>query len=110
MRRILITICTTLIISGCSVYKVDVRQGNTLEVEKVAQLKEGMTKKQVQFLLGSAQLKDAFHPNRWDYIYTFTPGGQEIQRHHMTLHFSGDTLVKIDKSELKEELMERKPQ
>lgn len=111
MRRILITICTTaLLLSGCSIYKIDVRQGNTLEADKVSQLKEGMTKKQVQYLLGTAQLQDAFHPDRWDYVYTFTPGGGEMQRHHMTLYFSNDKLVTIDKSELKPELMEYRKQ
>ena len=85
MRRILISVfATTMLLSGCSIYKIDVQQGNTLEAEKVAQLKTGMNKQQVQFLIGTAMLKDPFHPNRWDYVYTFTPGGGEMKKHHLT--------------------------
>jgi len=109
MRRILITIfTTTLLLTGCSVYKIDVQQGNTLEAEKVAQLKTGMNKQQVQFLLGTPMLKDPFHPARWDYIYTFTPGSKEMRKHHLTLYFDNDALVTIDKSEMNPELMDGK--
>ena len=43
--------------SGCSgklftIHKIDVQQGNAVEVEKVEQLAVGMTKEQVEFLLG----------------------------------------------------------
>jgi outer membrane protein assembly factor BamE len=109
MRRILITIFSAAVmITGCSIYKIDVQQGNTLEIEKVAQLKTGMNKQQVQFLLGTAMLKDPFHPNRWDYVYSFTPGGSEMKKHHLTLHFENSLLVAIDDSEMKPELMDNK--
>ena len=109
MRRILITIFSAAVmITGCSIYKIDVQQGNTLETEKVAQLKTGMNKQQVQFLLGTAMLKDPFHPNRWDYVYSFTPGGGEMKKHHLTLHFENGKLVAIDDSEMKPELMDNK--
>ena len=109
MRRILITIISTaFLLSGCSIYKIDVQQGNTLEAEKVAQLKTGMNKQQVQYLLGSAMLKDPFHPNRWDYVYTFTPGGGKMKKHHLTLHFENGQLVTIDKSEMNPDYMDNK--
>ena len=109
MRRILISVFTTaMLLSGCSVYKIDVQQGNTLEAEKVAQLKVGMNKQQVQFLVGTAMLKDPFHPNRWDYVYTFTPGGGEMKRHHLTLYFENDQLVNIDKSGMNPAYMDNK--
>ena len=109
MRRILISVFTTaLLLSGCSIYKIDVQQGNTLEAEKVAQLKTGMNKQQVQFLLGTAMLKDPFHPDRWDYVYTFTPGGGEMKKHHLTLHFKNGQLVTIDKSEMNPTYMDNK--
>lgn len=109
MRRILITIfAISLLITGCSVYKIDVQQGNTLEAEKLAKLKTGMNKQQVQFLLGSPMLQDPFHTSRWDYVYTFTPGGKEMMKHHLTLHFDNDTLVNIDQSEVNPALMDDK--
>ncbi len=109
MRRILITIVTTMVmLSGCSVYKIDIQQGNTLEAEKVAQLETGMDKQQVQYLLGTAMLKDPFHPNRWDYVYSFTPGGGKMKRHHLTLYFENDRLVTVDTSEMNPDYMDNK--
>mgnify|MGYP006174282679 CR=1 FL=1 len=41
-----------LLASGC-VYKMNIQQGNYLVAESVSQLKEGMTRSQVRFLLGT---------------------------------------------------------
>ncbi len=102
MRKILITTLVfaglTLGTHGCSAYRIDVRQGNTLEAETVDTLRVGMTRQQVVFLLGTPLVQDPFHPNRWDYAYTFQPGGGKISRRHLSLTFEGDELVKIDKS------------
>jgi len=109
MRRILITITVSaLLLTACTIYRIDVQQGNTLEAEKVAQLKKGMTKRQVQFLLGTPMLTDPFHPSRWDYVYTFKPGNRDMVKHHLTLLFENDSLVTIDKSEMNPALMDGK--
>ena len=41
----------------------------------VSQLKPGLTKDQVRFVLGTPMLMDMFHANRWDYVYRFQKGG-----------------------------------
>ena len=70
-------------LSGCSVtalsdfvkpYRIDVRQGNYVTQDMVAQLKPGMTREQVRFVLGTPLVADVFHSDRWDYIYRFQPG------------------------------------
>ena len=70
------------VISGCSSvpriineYKIDIQQGNVLNQDMVSQLKPGLTKDQVRFILGSPVLTDMFHANRWDYVYRFQKGG-----------------------------------
>lgn len=101
MRKILILILLSispLWSGGCSVYKVDVQQGNTLEADQVQQLRTGMTKQQVLFLLGTPLVQDPFHQQRWDYVYSFKPGGGELSSQHLTLYFSGDRLTQIDDS------------
>ena len=101
MRKILITILVLvgLVVGhGFSAYRIDIRQGNTLEPEVVDSLRVGMTKQQVTFLLGTPLIQDPFHPNRWDYAYTFTPGGGKMTRQHLSLYFEGDQLVNIDRS------------
>jgi len=107
MRTILINLLflTGLLTAGCSVYKVDIQQGNVIEVEQLAQVKVGMKKNQVTFLMGNPLLTDPFHSNRWDYIYTFRPGGGKTTRQLVTMYFEGDTLVKLDVSKLEKQVI-----
>ena len=98
MRKLLIMIMLSLG-AGCSAYKVDVQQGHTLEAEQVAKLETGMTREQVAFLLGTPVLHDPFHPDRWDYVFSFKPGGGELRSRHLTLYFQGNTLSHIDRSQ-----------
>ncbi|MDH5446136.1 MAG: outer membrane protein assembly factor BamE [Gammaproteobacteria bacterium] len=98
MRKILISsfIFPVLLLSSC-VYVADVQQGNVIDKEELDQLKVGMTKKQVKFLLGTPIIKDAFHKNRWDYVYTLRKGDNYIlEQRRMKLEFKGDKLSKID--------------
>ena len=102
MRKILITtlVLVGLILGtpGCSSYKIDIRQGNTLDQEVIDSLRVGMSKQQVVFLMGTPLVQDPFHPDRWDYVYTFKPGGGKMTRQHVCLYFEGDRLSKIDKA------------
>ncbi len=104
MRTILILISTLLFLSltGCSAYKIDIQQGNTIEEDKLSQLKPGMSKQQVQFLMGTAMLIDPFHPQRWEYVYSFRKGGENMKRKRITIIFEDGVLAKVDKSQLKE--------
>lgn len=77
MQKILLTVVVTAVLSGCSllgVYKIDVPQGTPLTQAQVNQIKLGMTQQQVRYYLGSPSLTDTLSPNRWDYIYHYTPG------------------------------------
>ena len=84
-RMILSRVTTALLIVGvlsaCSSvprivneYKIDVQQGNVLTQEMVSQLRPGLTKDQVRFILGSPMLVDIFHVDRWDYVYRLQKG------------------------------------
>jgi len=99
IRNILITvsICSLIPLSGCA-YKIDVQQGNTFDRDDFSTLRVGMTQSQVMFLLGTPLIKDPFHQDRWDYVYSFQPGGGKLRTQHLTLFFEGDTLKRIDDS------------
>lgn len=62
-------------LGGCSPpqfiqpYRMDIQQGNFISQEMVSQLKPGMTKEQVRFVLGTPLVTDIFHADRWDYVY-----------------------------------------
>ena len=59
-------------------YKIDVQQGNVLTQEMVSQLRPGLSKDQVRFILGTPVLMDMFHANRWDYVYRLQKGSTGV--------------------------------
>ena len=67
----LLAVCIGL--TGC-VYRMDIQQGNYLDGKAVRQLKVGMTRSQVRYLLGTPMVEDVFNKDRWDYIYYFKRG------------------------------------
>ncbi len=97
MQKYLI-ILLTLIITGCSslefpgVYKIAVEQGNVITQEMVDQLESGMSRDQVEYIMGRALIKDPFNTDRWDYIYTKRIGEEEGVKHYLTVFFEGDLL------------------
>ena len=77
-------------------YRLDVRQGNALNDVALARLEIGMPHGKVLHLLGSPAIDDVFHPNRWDYLYSFAPGGEEGEWQRIVLRFEGDRLARIE--------------
>ncbi|MFO1349827.1 MAG: outer membrane protein assembly factor BamE [Gammaproteobacteria bacterium] len=89
--------------AGCakltpSIYKLDMRQGNFFDESLVGQLHPGMSKQEVQALLGSPLLIDPFHPQRWDYVYSFYPRGNRTkgEERRLTLYFEGEILSRVE--------------
>ena len=76
-------------------HKIDIQQGNVVDQEMLDQLKPGMDKKQVKFIMGTPVLIDPFHSERWEYIYSFQEGGTVREQRHITLHFENDKLAYI---------------
>lgn len=84
------------LLGGC-VYRMAVQQGNFLDVRQVVQVKVGMTRSQVRFLLGTPMLPDAFDRDRWDYLYTLDLGrGAGVERQRLTVFFEGDNVTRIE--------------
>jgi len=64
--------------------------------EMLEKLKVGMTTNQVRFVLGSPQLTDPFHPNRWDYLYSLRENNVETEHKHLILYFENETLSSFE--------------
>jgi len=96
MRKLLIVIALATAMSGCGIlYKQPIYQGNLIDKASADQLQAGMTKAQVQALLGTPAINDPFHHDRWDYEAserTNRVGHVEVK--DLTLWFDGDTLTK----------------
>ena len=77
------------------VYKLSVQQGNVITQEMVDRLKPGMTRNQVEFVMGKPVLGDPFNDNQWVYIYTLEVPDYFNQVFKMVLAFEDDTLATI---------------
>nr|VFJ62305.1 MAG: SmpA / OmlA family protein [Candidatus Kentron sp. FW] len=78
------------------VHKIDIQQGNVITQEMVDRLKPGMNKRRVLFVLGTPLIVSAFNRDRWDYVYTFQPGGGEREQRKLTLFFEDNRLQRIE--------------
>ncbi len=125
MRKLLIklTIIASLVLTGCStaeylgntsgsvapsvlpvdklpgIYRIPIQQGNLITQEMVNELRPGMTKQQVRYLLGTPLLIDTFNEDRWEYLYTNRPGsrraGAPTEQQRLELLFDNGRLMKI---------------
>ena len=107
VRLLASTLILALILAaGCSfrapkfglprVHKITVQQGNVITQDMIDQLKPGMTRSQVRFLLGTPVVEDPFHHDRWDYIYYFRKGrGKRADRRWLIVYFQNDTVMEI---------------
>ena len=107
MKYLFLTVLA-LSVGGCSmpqikvpdlkiprVYKLSVQQGNVITQEMVDRLEPGMTRNQVEYVMGRPVLKDPFDDDQWVYLYTLEVPDVFIQAFKMVLIFEEDTLVSI---------------
>lgn len=94
-----LSLCVALLtvggLSGCAVeryfleYRINVQQGNLVEQKQIAQLRPGMTRDQVRYVLGTPLLQDPFHANRWDYVYRYEDGATgQITMRNIFMYFN----------------------
>ena len=83
-------------VPGLSPHKIDIQQGNYLTQDMVAKLKPGMTRSQVRFALGTPLVADAFHPDRWDYVYLMSKRGRLVEQRRIVVVFKEDKLLRIE--------------
>ena len=95
-KNVLLAAVVALSVAGCGiVYKQPIYQGNLMDKAAVDQLQAGMTKDQVQALLGSPSIADPFHHDRWDYTSTERTdrlGHTEIR--NFTVFFANDAVTR----------------
>ncbi len=76
---------------------MDIDQGNRIDADKLEKLKTGMTRKQVEFLLGKAAVNDPFNANKAHYIYYLYDGeNRQTEQRTMILTYQDGVLVTIE--------------
>ena len=100
IRTILIAVSLTLSLTNCMSYDFArrvVRQGNLLSQEKLSRLTIGMSKNDAAILMGTSLLSPTFNNGRWDYAYTWRKGNNPTAIRNLSLYFSQDKLVRIER-------------
>ncbi|MBB5392437.1 MULTISPECIES: outer membrane protein assembly factor BamE [unclassified Herbaspirillum] len=80
-------------------YRIDIQQGNFVSREMVAQVRPGLTRDQVRFVLGTPLLNDMFHSNRWDYDFRLAKGNGEIMSSRVSVFFKDGLVEHVDGGE-----------
>jgi outer membrane protein assembly factor BamE len=89
--------------AGCSLapsltpYRMEIQQGNYVTQEMAVQLKPGLTRDQVRFVLGTPLVSDIFHEGRWDYVFTRQrANSREIEHRRIAVFFVDGKLQRVE--------------
>jgi len=96
--RTLLTIgLCTLTLSACiKPYQPDIQQGNIINNSNLREIRYGMTKQEVLFILGTPMVIDPFNTQRWDYFYSKRDQQKrQTDKRLITALFEGDKLVAL---------------
>lgn len=88
-----------LILVSC-IYRPQIIQGSIIK-DELEELKIGMSKEQVQYILGSPSIINSLNQSRWDYIYHIRNKKGKLEIIKGYLIFDKDTLAEIHLDEYK---------
>lgn len=93
----LVLALSIVVLSGCiKPYQPDIQQGNILNNSDLRELRYGMSKQEVLFILGTPMVIDPFNESRWDYFFSKRDQQKkETAKRLVTAIFDGDTLVEL---------------
>jgi len=84
-------------IPGIEAHRMEIQQGNYVTQDMIAKLQPGMTRDQVRFVLGTPLVADAFHADRWDYMFRRQrANSKEIEQRRIVIFFDDGRLSRIE--------------
>lgn len=85
----------SLSLSACiRPYQPDIQQGNIINNSDLNEIRYGMSKQEVLYILGTPMVIDPFNESRWDYYYSNTDRRKrEVTARLITALFDGDKLI-----------------
>lgn len=98
--KFILPLILTITLSGCAnwVFRIDVAQGNYLIQQDVDKLRIGMSKEQVEFVLGKPVVRDSFADDIYYYVYSVKRGMKangENYKKNLFLHFENEKLANL---------------
>jgi outer membrane protein assembly factor BamE len=105
--QLLVIIIAALGLAGCASrdpnrsgllepYRFALPQGNYLTQEMLDQVKPGMTREQVRFVLGSPLVVSNFRNDRWDYVFRYQHPNKKAELRRVVVRFANDRVDVID--------------
>lgn len=99
------------VVPGLTPYRIEIQQGNYVTQEMIAQLKPGLTRDQVRFVMGTPLVSDIFHEERWDYVFVRQrANSQEVEYRRIAVFFEDGKLRRVDGDVLASAAPGRPPQ
>ncbi len=83
------------VLGGCSLYKMEIQQGNQISNETLAMVHPGMNAAQVQAVLGTPLMVDDFHKNRWDYVFYQKQPNGKVERKGAAVFFQNGAVSEV---------------
>ncbi len=85
------------LLAGCSVYRPDLKQGQTVDSEDIDKVTIGMSESEVREILGTPLVNDVFNNQRWDYIY-FAYDRDRVKTSHsrVSIYFADGAVASIE--------------
>ncbi|WP_353108583.1 outer membrane protein assembly factor BamE [Salinisphaera dokdonensis] len=97
--RTVAVLASLLMLTACSLpvfFRVPVVQGNVVTAKNVNQLEIGMTKRQVEYVMGTSLIDSSFEKDRWDYVFYYRDPRAHVRKSELNLYFVNDELAEID--------------
>ena len=92
------TLILLLSIGGCSfpgVYKINIQQGNIITQDMLEQLKPGMNRRQVHFVLGNPMIDNVFDDSYENYAYTYQMAGGKTEKQLITIFYEDEKFTRF---------------
>ena len=98
LRTLVLTL--SLLTAACGLitpYRIEIQQGNYVAQEMVVQLKPGLTRDQVRYVMGTPLVSDIFHEERWDYVFVRQrANSRDVEYRHIAVFFEDGKLKRVD--------------
>ncbi len=104
MKKALSLVLMINALTGCSlfqVHKLSVQQGNIITEQDTSRIHKGMSKTQVEDILGAPLLVNLFSPQRLEYVYTMQEGHGDMHGTRLSYLFVSGRLVEISSKEIR---------
>lgn len=93
----LVLLSGAILFAGCAIYRPVIQQGQITDSDELEKLEVGMTREEVQEILGTPLVVDTFNPDRWDYVLNIIGAERTItKKERVTVFFEDGILLRIE--------------